>query len=621
MYDHPTSVVDQVVERLKTPVAGRTETLEVLTFKSPLTVSHSETPPRVLYRKTTSFPVVSKSSLSKPGKLLSRKLKLSPPSDDSDSETESDTTALPRRKLCVNLCDSFGISSENGNEEVTFEEEGDKNIWQSSPVLSKLEQQLKLNRMQIQEEFATVLNQTLKSSELEEEKLPGGWKRLVDAIEERNRLQAAEERRQWGNIEKQIFNWKAEQQKRDEERVNTKVEPRNNSSQSSQPVQISSLSLHTGDTKDSALKKNTEHSSVETNVQLSASKESVVSNAESIRKLSDSHNGKSNSVVLANVAQSSPYKEQVGIVRGRNIITSSSALLEASTCYQSLEDLRQTASSFLKDASTASYRLHLKKRINLAANQIAASQKQILNKAYDIVDTLRKAGQSSKESQAYCFLCVIERLVEEGEKQVALHGDSAFAIAAVIIAVTAEFSELKQLFLAQFHNVCIFTIPAYAMRSKHDSVEKYWQSMGWKDGETLERFYERMSGYLALHAAVIQTEIPSLANNLFGIDSGWTWLARVVNMKPRRFTAFVLISFLEIAGYALNKHYGRQFEKLLRLIQGHILPNLPSNAPPGPTARLQSFIEDFYNNKTIKEPQGRQLPTTDAENEDYSNGF
>ncbi|PYD84297.1 hypothetical protein DNF23_55335, partial [Pseudomonas syringae pv. pisi] len=56
---------------------------------------------------------------------------------------------------------------------------------------------------------------------------------------------------------------------------------------------------------------------------------------------------------------------------------------------------------------------------------------------------------------------VVERLVEEGEKQVALHGDSAFAIAAVIIAVTAEFSELKQLFLAQFHNVCIFTIPAY----------------------------------------------------------------------------------------------------------------------------------------------------------------
>ncbi|PYD84296.1 hypothetical protein DNF23_55330, partial [Pseudomonas syringae pv. pisi] len=54
-------------------------------------------------------------------------------------------------------------------------------------------------------------------------------------------------------------------------------------------------------------------------------------------------------------------------------------------------------------------------------------------------------------------------------------------------------------------------------------------------------------------------------------------------MKPRRFTAFVLVSFLEIAGYALYKHYGRQFEKILRLIQEHVLPSLPSNAPPGPT--------------------------------------
>ncbi|GJQ08510.1 hypothetical protein GpartN1_g301.t1 [Galdieria partita] len=615
MYDHSPSVVDQIVERLKTPVADRTKTAETLTFKSPFKTYTSEATPRVAYQTPSWLFQVEQSSFSKQKNLLSRKLKLSPPSDDSESEADTDTPVVPRRKLYVKPSDSPVDFLEKDNSEVVLEEEGGKDIWQSSPVLSKLEQQLRWNRLQVQKEFATVLIQTMKSLDSEQEKLPGGWKKLVEAIEERNRMQAAEERRQWSDIEKQIFSWKAEQQNRNEERVYSKVQTRDSSSQ---VVQESSTSVHTRNKEDLILEKNAELSPEENKTEPSASKEPLTS--ESTRK-TDSQKESNNSVIMTGAPESTPYREKLGTVGGRKIITSPSALSEASACYQFLEDLRQAASHFLKDSSTASYRLHLKKRINLAANQIAASQKQILNKAYDIVDTLRKAGQSSKESQAYCFLCVVERLVEEGEKQVALHSDSAFAIAAVIVAVTAEFSELKQLFLAQFHSVCIFTIPAYGIRSKQDSVEKYWQSMGWKDGETLERFYERMSGYLALYAAVIQTEIPLLANNLFGIDAGWTWLARVVNMKPRRFTAFALISFLEIAGYALYKHYGKQFEKILRLIQEHILPNLPSNSPAGPTARLRSFIEDFYHCRTIKEPQGRQLPTTDAENEDYSNGF
>jgi hypothetical protein len=460
MYDRSPSVVDHIVETLRTPVTDRTAASEVLTFQSPFTTCKSEKTRRVTQRRIHSSSHGHRPSYSSEGRPVSTRFKLSPPSDDSESEAESDEAVVPRQRLGVNLSDFMNATLERSNEEDVFDERIN-NVWQSSPLLRKLEEQLKRNRLQVEREFATVLGQTRKTFESEQEALPSGWKRLMENIEERNRQQAEDEKRQWSDIEKKISTLNEEKkQKQNEEQVGLLQGGTKNATL--QSVQESPAPLHDTNQKVSTskedVKQNTTASGFET---FAFPKEPSSLNKESASKLSDVPKQPDPSPVETASTQSTPWKEQIGTVGTRSIIASSSALLEASTYHQSLEELRKLSSNFVNDPSTASYRLHLKKRINLAANQIAASQKQILNKAYEIVDTLRKAGQSSKESQAYCFLCVVERLVEEGDKQVALHADSAFAIAAVIIAVTAEFSELKQLFMAQFHSACIFTIPAY----------------------------------------------------------------------------------------------------------------------------------------------------------------
>eukprot|EP00871_Galdieria_phlegrea_P002767 jgi/Galph1/3491/GphlegSOOS_G2138.1 len=542
---------------------------------------------------------------------------LSPPSDDESEEEENIIQILQEKSPFKTIRNP---SCENTPKEILTDEV----VWKRSPLLQKLETELKRNRMQARKEFTTVLENMMKNNKTQtDQSVPSGWKHMVEEIEQRNKRQAAAEEERLQYIEKELA--KQRVQNREMEKTTSNETKKMNAAEhidkneqlsksDAEKEKVSSVQT-SHDTFTNLPKTSSVSAKPETNA-LHENTTSVLTAKKQVEETSQKVQAKNENITLKGVDVNSPYKETMGYIGTIRIVTSASAMSEVSTYRSLLEEERQRASSFIKDPAAASFRMHLKKRINLAANQIAASQKQILNKARDIVETLQKAGQSSKEAQSFCILCTVERLVEEGERQVALHSDSAFSIAAVIIAVTAEFPYLRQLFLAQFHQVCIFTIPAYAVRSKEESVETFWQTMGWKQAETVDRFFERMSGYISLFAAVLQTQLPSLAINLFGLESAWTWLARVLNMKPRRFTAFILISFLDIAGYALWRKYSKQFDKMLRLIHDYVLPHLPKTTSPGPTARLQSYIVDYFTNRTIKEPQGRQLPVADAENED-----
>ena len=59
-------------------------------------------------------------------------------------------------------------------------------------------------------------------------------------------------------------------------------------------------------------------------------------------------------------------------------------------------------------------------------------------------------------------------------------------------------------------------------------------------------YMERMSAYVALFAAIVQTRPFSGIQNPFGIANGWRWLASILNMSPRNITPFLLCSFLEV---------------------------------------------------------------------------
>jgi len=54
-----------------------------------------------------------------------------------------------------------------------------------------------------------------------------------------------------------------------------------------------------------------------------------------------------------------------------------------------------------------------------------------------------------------------EKLVAQAESQLAVHPQSAYAIATVAAALCSHFKLLTNVFLAQLHAQCPFTIPMY----------------------------------------------------------------------------------------------------------------------------------------------------------------
>jgi nucleoporin GLE1 len=58
-------------------------------------------------------------------------------------------------------------------------------------------------------------------------------------------------------------------------------------------------------------------------------------------------------------------------------------------------------------------------------------------------------------------------------------------------------------------------------------------------------YEERMCGTAALYAAFIQTLPEGVQGTGRTLADGWTWLARLLNMPPRKITPQLLMTFLE----------------------------------------------------------------------------
>lgn len=131
------------------------------------------------------------------------------------------------------------------------------------------------------------------------------------------------------------------------------------------------------------------------------------------------------------------------------------------------------------------------------------------------------------------------------------------------------------------------------------------------------QYFDRMSSYVYLYAAVVQT-VPlsskpllcsiylGFAKNPHGVENGWKWLASILNLPPRPITANLIAAFLEIAGFALLKAYKQHFASLLVFIINDFIPKIPKQSIAAKT-RLEVFIKAAFkdNRFSIKEPEGK----------------
>ncbi|PIN01400.1 Nuclear-export-signal (NES)-containing protein/polyadenylated-RNA export factor [Handroanthus impetiginosus] len=192
-----------------------------------------------------------------------------------------------------------------------------------------------------------------------------------------------------------------------------------------------------------------------------------------------------------------------------------------------------------------------------------------------------------------------------------------FATCRVIVLVTSKIPLAMDILIAELNRVCIYTVPKHISYSEEAFQRKndYFKAIGYGEEngkiESIDEYIERLSCYMKLYGALVQTEVGGF-QNLHGLREGWAWLARFLNSLPANlYTAVALHSFLEMAGFGLHRRYKNQFEKLLRLIARDFLNALQEGGSESVSSKLskvkisiQNYIES---NQFKKEPEGLQL--------------
>ncbi|KAL2543309.1 Protein GLE1 [Abeliophyllum distichum] len=243
---------------------------------------------------------------------------------------------------------------------------------------------------------------------------------------------------------------------------------------------------------------------------------------------------------------------------------------------------------------------------------ISASVENVRTKADELVRLIN----SPECPQSISILMFAQKVVSQSANPQKSFNGIIFAYSRVIVLVTSKIPLAMDVLLAELNRACIYTVPKHINYSvaKFKTKDAYYKAIGYeeKDGkiETTDSYVERLRAYMKLYGALVQTEVGGV-QNLHGLREGWAWLARLLNALPANlYTAVALISFIEMAGFALYRRYRTQFEKLLNIIAHDFLNSLKEGDPELDTklnqvkVNIRHYLES---NQFKKEPVGLQL--------------
>ncbi|KAK4428102.1 hypothetical protein Salat_1579200 [Sesamum alatum] len=161
-------------------------------------------------------------------------------------------------------------------------------------------------------------------------------------------------------------------------------------------------------------------------------------------------------------------------------------------------------------------------------------------------------------------------------------------------------------------------VPFLQASSIQSSIAKdtYFKAIGYEaeNGSIkgIGDYVERLSCYMKLYGAIVQTEEVGDFQNLHGIREDWAWLGRFLNSLPANlYTTVALHSFLEMVGFSLYRRYRNQFEKLVNIVARDFVNALKEGGSESWSAKLSKVemsIQDYIeSNQFKKEPNGLQL--------------
>jgi len=325
---------------------------------------------------------------------------------------------------------------------------------------------------------------------------------------------------------------------------------------------------------------------------------------------------------------SSPAQSKSGLSKELSSCISETAWKEYSRLVTFKSEIVKSAEPLHTDKSLKQLKFDLMKAVSTPVNSI--SEESILDKIQHLNKFLSGSSIQAGSKQismglheaapGYCKEQLAKKFVDQGSQQVSSSVSSAFPIAAVIIGVWSRFPDVGDLILVRFYEECPFLVPFYIPKAAGMSDTDYLATIGYvyKDGqiEQQDKYLKRMTGIVRLYAAIVSSEPPPSRQQSkphpHGIERGWIWLARMLNLQPRAdYTATALYEFLSVAGHVLMGQYKKQFGKLLNTLVLDYIPKIEkvtAKEKSGPVSRLKSFLEKCIKDQKIPIPDGYLTP-------------
>nr|CAG4643993.1 EOG090X0755 [Lepidurus arcticus] len=283
-----------------------------------------------------------------------------------------------------------------------------------------------------------------------------------------------------------------------------------------------------------------------------------------------------------------------------------------------LKDYEEACAPLEKNPSFKQFIFKCKKAAITPVNTIAEHSASHLKEIWDrlkhllhgqsvTVDGRPFAANQHPQGIAYCMKTMARKFVSQGENAVSSKS-SPYPIAAVLVALAAEFPIFGQLVEAYFYRCCPYLVPYYVPNEEGQSNEHYLKALGYiyedNNLENETQYFTRMSGMVRLYTATCIAALPSArrhrgAQHPFCIAKLWIWFAMILNLEPRSgITALIINDVLVVGGHTLYQTYGSQFHKLLHALCTDYFIKIKEANPKGSghVGVLQVFLE-----KTLKE--------------------
>ncbi|SCV69391.1 BQ2448_2411 [Microbotryum intermedium] len=271
-----------------------------------------------------------------------------------------------------------------------------------------------------------------------------------------------------------------------------------------------------------------------------------------------------------------------------------------------------------------------KRAITPKIGQLTASAEmtlRVINQLDRVLSSMRPPTGGPKEPYLWTLNHLAKALVKQAETEVTARISTAYPLGRVVIGLIVRgHQDLGEVLMARLVKKCFWITGWWPPKQPGQTEEAHQKSLGHappSTGESLIQYASRMSGVIALYAAITQTspleapQGPCSRDHLshvpphFRLSAGWRWIVLIlrvplVGLQP---TPQLLGSFFEIAGERLLEVYGRQFAKVLEVVlkegirEGKAGFNDKSVSS---TVRLTLWLEEWEKNGKVEQTQGRR---------------